>query len=227
MVGSDAGADHARGSGSAGPIADGDPRDATVQRLVNLFEQTAREGAELFSYHEQQMPHQGVEPLLEASERYGAAVTFGYAEATPERRLFNTASVLEGFDELLRYRKVHLPGYHEVQLGLPFQNLEKKFFETGNQGFPVTRWRSTQMGVAICNDRRWPEVYRLLALQGAELVSIGYNTPRHTPGIPEADHLNDFHHRLVMQAGYTRTLCESAARAKWEQERASSRSAAR
>ncbi len=33
------------------------------------------------------------------------------------------------------------------------------------------------MGMAICNDRRWPEVYRCLGLQGVELVTIGYNTP--------------------------------------------------
>lgn len=195
-----------------------------MDRLVGLFEQAAGDGAELvafpelaltsffphwevtseeelLSYYEHQMPHQGVEPLLDASQRHGVAVTFGYAEAAPERRLFNTASVFEGREELLRYRKVHLPGYRSVQPGMPFQNLEKKYFETGDLSFPVVRWRNTRMGVAICNDRRWPEVYRLLALQGAELVSIGYNTPRHTPGIPEADHLNDFHHRLVMQAG--------------------------
>jgi predicted amidohydrolase len=33
--------------------------------------------------------------------------------------------------------------------------------------------------VCICNDRRWPETYRVLALQGAEVIVLGYNTPSH------------------------------------------------
>ena len=31
--------------------------------------------------------------------------------------------------------------------------------------------------MAICNDRRWPETYRVMGLQGVEMVLIGYNTP--------------------------------------------------
>ena len=33
------------------------------------------------------------------------------------------------------------------------------------------------MGMCICNDRRWPEVYRVMGLQGVELIMLGYNTP--------------------------------------------------
>lgn len=55
--------------------------------------------------------------------------------------------------------------------------------------------------MAICNDRRWSEAYRVLALRGAEVVLIGYNTPVHNPPAPEHDHLSDFHNHLVMQAG--------------------------
>src|SRR5256886_12399199 len=32
-------------------------------------------------------------------------------------------------------------------------------------------------GLAMCEDRRYPESYRALALQGAEIILIGYNTP--------------------------------------------------
>ncbi len=31
--------------------------------------------------------------------------------------------------------------------------------------------------MAICNDRRWPETFRVMGLQGVELVILGYNTP--------------------------------------------------
>src|SRR2546427_9581414 len=45
--------------------------------------------------------------------------------------------------------------------------------------FPYTTlFRSgAKVGIAICQDRRYPESYRCLALQGAELILIGYNTP--------------------------------------------------
>lgn len=208
-----------------GPIPDADSREKVVARLVDLFEEATSDGRtglvvfpeaaltaffphweitsteELQAYYEDQMPNEAIAPLLEASAARGAAVKFGYAERTPENRLFNTASLFEGTQEVLRYRKVHLPGYNEVNPDLPFQNLEKKYFEVGNLGFPVTEWRDTRVGLLICNDRRWPEAYRMLALQGAELVCLGYNTPIHTPSIPEADQHTDFHNELSMQAG--------------------------
>ena len=59
----------------------------------------------------------------------------------------------------------------------PFQHLEKKYFEVGNLGFRVWRFMDTITGMLICNDRRWPEAFRVLALQGAEIVALGFNTP--------------------------------------------------
>ncbi len=61
--------------------------------------------------------------------------------------------------------------------------------------------RGGRVGMCICNDRRWPETFRVIALQGVELIMLGYNTPLHYPPAPEHDHLQDFHNHLVMQAG--------------------------
>ncbi len=55
--------------------------------------------------------------------------------------------------------------------------------------------------MCLCNDRRWPETYRVMALQGAEMVMLGYNTPMHYPPAPQHDHLQGFHNHLCMQAG--------------------------
>ena len=55
--------------------------------------------------------------------------------------------------------------------------------------------------MCICNDRRWPETYRVMGMQGVELVLLGYNTPTHLPWVPVYDHLADFHNHLCMQAG--------------------------
>ena len=71
----------------------------------------------------------------------------------------------------------------------------------GDIGFPVWRTMGGIVGTAICNDRRWPETYRVMGLQGVEMVLLGYNTPEHNPPAPEHDPLSDFHNHLSMQAG--------------------------
>jgi len=55
--------------------------------------------------------------------------------------------------------------------------------------------------MCICNDRRWPETYRVMGLQGVEMVMLGYNTPTHVPWMPVYDHLTRFHNHLVLQSG--------------------------
>jgi predicted amidohydrolase len=100
-----------------------------------------------------------------------------------------------------KYRKVHLPGHAEHEPYRRFQHLEKRYFEVGNLGFPVFRAFGGLIGMCICNDRRWPETYRVMGLQGVEMVLLGYNTPMHNPPAPEHDLLSNFHNSLVMQAG--------------------------
>ena len=56
-------------------------------------------------------------------------------------------------------------------------NLEKRYFLPGDLGFPVYRIMGGVLGMCICNDRRWPETYRVMGLQGVEMIILGYNTP--------------------------------------------------
>jgi predicted amidohydrolase len=58
------------------------------------------------------------------------------------------------------------------------------------------------MGMMICNDRRWPEAWRVLGLQGVELVCVGYNSAAYDPngGVSEDAALRTFHSKLVTQA---------------------------
>ena len=83
----------------------------------------------------------------------------------------------------------------------PFQHLEKRYFEVGNLGFPVFKAFGGNMGMCICNDRRWPETYRVMGLQNVEMVMLGYNTPLHNAPSPDHDEHSWFHNQLSMQAG--------------------------
>ena len=63
-------------------------------------------------------------------------------------------------------------------------------------------WRAFDavVGMCICNDRRWPETFRVMGLQGVEIVALGYNTPTENIHHPEPMHLRMFHHLVTMQA---------------------------
>ena len=128
---------------------------------------------------------------------------FGYAELTPDGHRFNTA-ILSGRDGHIigKYRKVHLPGHAEFDPARSFQHLEKRYFEPGDLGFPVWRALGGIVGLCICNDRRWPETWRVLGLQGVELVALGFNTPSvNSQKAAEGPEQRMFQHRLSLQAG--------------------------
>ena len=150
------------------------------------------------------MPGPQTRILFETARKLSIGFYLGYAELAVENgvtRRFNTA-ILVGQDGAIvgKYRKVHLPGHAEHEPWREFQHLEKHYFEPG-PSFDVWRAFGGVMGMALCNDRRWPETYRVMALQGAEMMLLGYNTPVHNPPAPEHDDLSMFHNHLVMQAG--------------------------
>ena len=165
---------------------------------------------EIDAFFEREMPGPETRPLFDESRALGIGFYLGYAELANEEgrvRRFNTAVLVNREGEIVgKYRKIHLPGHAEHEPWRQFQHLEKRYFERGNLGWPVFRVELAPgvtglVGMAICNDRRWPETYRVMGLQGVELVLIGYNTPVHNPPAPDHDALSHFHNQLVMQAG--------------------------
>ncbi|HVY18167.1 MAG TPA: N-carbamoyl-D-amino-acid hydrolase [Rhodopila sp.] len=181
-------------------------------------------------WFETEMPSNETAPLFDAAKRYGIGFHLGYAEITHEadetgrvrKRRFNTAILVgPSGDIVLRYRKVHLPGHAEYAPGRKVQHLEKRYFEVGNLGFPVIRapmggLDGVNVGMMICNDRRWPEAWRVLGLQSVELVALGYNTPSlnmEATGF-EAHHLRVFHSHLSIQAGCYQNATFAVAAAK-------------
>ena len=192
-----------------GPTQRADARGHTLERMITLLERAAAAGAglvvfpelafttffprwlfedarELDAYFERGMPNGGVQSLFDRALALGVGISVGYAELTAVGKRFNSA-VLVAPDgrEIGSYRKVHLPGSVEPRADARFQQLEKRYFEYGDLGFPT--WRAPPslgdgvLGMMICNDRRWPEAWRVLALGGVELVCIGYNSAAYDP----------------------------------------------
>lgn len=211
-----------------GPIPRTASRRDAVGRMIVLMEEARRMGAELVvfpeaaltaffphwwiddeaeldAWFEREMPGPETMPLFDAARRFGVGFHLGYCEldlSSGRKRRFNTAILVDRSGRIVaKYRKIHLPGTDQHHPELPFQNLEKRYFEVGDLGFPVWSTMGGRVGLLICNDRRWPEAWRVLGLQGVELVLLGYNTPVHNPHAPETDDLNNFHNHLSMQAG--------------------------
>lgn len=208
-----------------GPIGKDEPRTVVVQRLRAMMQEAATCGAELVvypelalttffprwyteelsghdHYFETEMPGPETQPLFDDAARLGVGFALGYAELTPAGERFNTTVLVDAAGvEVAKYRKVHIPGHAEHEPDRPFQHLERRYFQESNEGFHVHRAFGGIVGMATCNDRRWPETYREMGLQGVELILIGYNTPIHYAPDPGQNALQGFHNHLCMQAG--------------------------
>lgn len=213
------------GAAQMGPNQRGDTREAVVARMLALLREAAGrgctlvvfpelalttffprhvlDGPELDAFFEREMPNAATAPLFDAARGHGVALSFGYAERTPEGRRFNTQILTDLEGAIVgRYRKVHLPGHAEPDPDRAFQHLEKRYFEPGDLGFPVWRTQGGVLGMMVCNDRRWPEAYRVMGLQGVEMILLGYNTPAtNSQRAAEGAGRRLYHSELSMTAG--------------------------
>ena len=171
----------------------------TVERMVTLIQEAGRRDVELLTFSElsltpyfatrvceawqdfpeDDLPSAVTQPLFEAACQAGLHWVFPFAERE-NGQVYNTAVLIDPTGTVIqKYRKAHIPGVVEPRWeGLDI--FEKRYFTEGNLGFPVTALRtgeSAKLGMLICYDRRFSEAYRALALGGAELICIPYNTP--------------------------------------------------
>ncbi len=208
-----------------GPVQRDHSRTDVVGRLCALLHRAADLGAELVvfpelalttffprwfvqdiaeanHYYEHAMPSATTAPLFAAARERGVGFCLGYAEMTDDGQRFNTQILVERDGTVVaKYRKVHIPGHATHEPGRAFQHAERYYFQPSDEGFGVWDAFGGRVGMMICNDRRWPETYREMGLQGVELILCGYNTPLQYLPDPSQDALAGFHNALVMQAG--------------------------
>ena len=214
------------GGAQLGAIQKADSRESVVARMIALLDQAAEQSCDFVVYpelalttffprwyhedcteadiwFEKEMPGTATQPLFDRAKAAGIAMSFGYAELTPEGEHFNTSILVDKAGQIAgKYRKVHLPGHVEYDPDIAHQHLEKRYFLPGDLGFPAFKFLDGIFGMCICNDRRWPETYRVLGLQGVEMVTLGYNTPTtNSRSSNEPPEQRVFHHKLSLQAG--------------------------
>ena len=183
------------GAAQMGPNNEGMGREEIVERMQALLDQARAQGVQLIVYPEMalttyfpkkirkdfdqffeaEMPPKALEPLLRRAKEMGIAVHAGFCEKA-DGKYFNTALLTDTAGRLCgTFRKIHLPGTKAPD-GFA-QVYEPYYFAHGDTGYKVFDACGAKIGIAICQDRRYPESYRCLGLGGAEIVLIGYNTP--------------------------------------------------
>jgi len=215
-----------------------DTRQSVVNRLIEMLKEAHGRGANLIvfpelalttffprywmeekeaqaRFFEQSMPNPSVQPLFDEAKKRKIAFYLGYAELTPDGTPYNSAILVNEIGEIVgKYRKIHLPGHDDHKKDAPFQHLEKKFFRVGDKAFGVWEAMGSNIGMCLCNDRRWSETWRVMALQNAEIIVLGYNTPSQNIHWPEPVHLRMHHHLITLQASAYQNSVWAAAAAK-------------
>ncbi|MCK0198751.1 nitrilase family protein [Ancylobacter sp. 6x-1] len=187
---------------------------ANVAHSIALIEQAADQGANLvvlpelcntgymfetraeaFSLAEPVPEGPSTKAWADVAARRNLIIVAGLAERDGDV-LYNSAIVVGPGGAIGTYRKNHLWG------------AENLFFEPGNSGAPVFQTEIGRIGVAICYDGWFPELYRLQALQGADIVCV----PTNWVPIPgQAEGREAMANILAMAAAHTNSLAIACA----------------
>ncbi|MEM2996001.1 MAG: nitrilase-related carbon-nitrogen hydrolase [Candidatus Bathyarchaeia archaeon] len=104
------------------------------------------------------IPGPTTERLSKEADEYNTMIVLGIVEREGEK-IYNSAAMVEPNGQISKYRKAHLFGY------------EPRFFDPG-EDYPVFNTERGCLGLMICYDSSFPEVARILALKGAELILV-------------------------------------------------------
>jgi N-carbamoyl-D-amino-acid hydrolase len=217
------------GAAQLGPIQKDHSRASVVERLITLLREGHARGCELIVFpelalttffprwivddiaeadhwYETSMPNECTQLLFDEAARLNVGFCLGYAlketVADGSMHRWNVQTLVERDGSVVAtFKKVHIPGHETFEPERPFQHAERFYFEASPDGFGVWPAFGGRIGMMICNDRRWPESYRVMGLQGVEMILCGYNTPIHYVPDPSQDILQGFHNSLVMQSG--------------------------
>ncbi|HEY5659274.1 MAG TPA: carbon-nitrogen hydrolase family protein [Gaiellaceae bacterium] len=161
-------------------------RAANLETAARLVAQAAATGADVVVlpekwngigdsafYHETAEPLEGGESVTAMSEwarTHGITLVGGSIVELREGRekRSNTSLVFDGDgDVVATYRKIHL---FDVEVGgVVYRESESE--EPGDEAV-VAHVEDWQLGLSVCYDVRFPELYRILALEGAQLVTV-------------------------------------------------------
>jgi beta-ureidopropionase len=190
-------------SGGCGP-----DKSANIQRLLGLVDQAATDGTDLLVlpelcttpyfaatrdpqwYHwAETVPGPATDAFCAAAKRNGTALIFGMYERTPAGALYNSAVVIDRDGHLVpgvrpdgstipAYRKTFVPSIVTSDI-----DVDEKFYFSPGDGPCTFDVAGIRLGIVICYDRSFPELWQSLVRLGAEMIvpvvsSMGWREQR-------------------------------------------------
>lgn len=163
-----------------------DDKEANVDQALEFLDEAAEAGADLVSFPEmftfmgsdegslesaEPVPGPTTEKIAEKAETYGFHVHAGsmYEEADQEGKVYNTTVVFDDEGEIVTtYSKIHL---FDVTIGDEVVTEESAKVEPGDGAVTAETDLGT-LGLSICYDLRFPELYSTLSDQGADVIFV-------------------------------------------------------
>jgi predicted amidohydrolase len=146
-------------------------RGAELVALPEMFPLMREEGAAAVNPHAQDVPDGPVLRFLSEQAATHRIVLAGgsFPERIPgDARVFNTSTVFGTEGELLAlYRKIHL-----FDVDLPGATLRESARVAAGSEIAVAKTAACTLGLSICYDVRFPELYRQLAERGAQVLLV-------------------------------------------------------
>jgi len=154
-------------------------KKANIQKIEDYVERARRQGAELVIFPElsltgyilrdelyglaEKIPGQSTIAVEKIARKYGTYIVFGMPELSEKAQatLYNTAVLIGPKGYIGKYRKMHLPTHSVFE--------EKRYFRQGYQA-EAFETELGKLGLIICYDIFFPEVSRLIRLEGAQLI---------------------------------------------------------
>ena len=157
-------------------------QEAMFQRHLPFIEEAGRRGVQILGLQEifngpyfcpsqdkrwyaaaEEVPGPTTDRLAVICKKYNMVMVVPIYERAMRGVYYNTAAVIDADGTYLgKYRKQHIPQVAGFW--------EKYFFKPGDGGYPVFKTKYATIGVYICYDRHFPEGWRCLGLNGAEIV---------------------------------------------------------
>lgn len=167
-------------------------KESMIAKHEQLTRDAAAQGAQVICYQElfygpyfgiiqdtkyydyaEPIPGPTVERFQALAKELGMVIVLPIYEEERTGVLYNTAVVIDADGTIAgKYRKHHIPNVDRFW--------EKFYFRPGNLGWPVFDTAVGKVGVTICYDRHFPEGWRNLGLNGAEIV---FNPNASKPGL--------------------------------------------
>jgi deaminated glutathione amidase len=183
---------HATGAAAAGlnvaiiQMNTQDDKHANIAAALDLIDRAAATGARLIALPEvwpylgpddvsrdqaETIPGPITELLAQRARRHGIYIHGGsiYETRPGDPGMYNTTVVIDPTGEIIaRYSKIHM---YDVVLDGVAKYQESATVTPGNE-IAITEIDGVQVGLTICYDLRFPELFRILALKGAQAIML-------------------------------------------------------